>query len=375
MPHDDELLATITDEIRRTGPMTFARFMELALYAPDLGYYTRAESPIGRGGDFLTAPETHPIFGAAIARHVAATWQALGRPPAFTVREYGAGTGALATAIVDALTDEHPALAAGLAYQAIDRNPHHAPTPPIDWLTPDQAQRAQPVAAGFVLANEFFDAFPVHRLERTPDGLREVYVDAGPSGLVEQVGPLSTPRIEERLAHEDIRLEPGQRAEVAFGHDTWFAEVAGWLARGVVVVIDYGAPAAELYGPRHRAGTLLGYLDHRVVDEPLAHVGRQDLTAHVDFTALHDAAMDAGFTALGTTTQAQYLVDLGLAELLERRRSDPRLGLGDYLALRSGLVRLLDPRHTGAFRVAGFGRDAPPDARLPGSPAHRGPAG
>jgi SAM-dependent MidA family methyltransferase len=373
MAEHEPLRDLIAAEIRRDGPMTFARFMELALYAPDLGYYTSDETRIGRQGDFLTAPETHPIFGAAIARHVAATWDALGNPDAFTVREYGAGTGALATAILDAARTDHRALAGALRYEAIDRNPRHAASPGIEWLTPDAAARRAPATAGFVLANEFFDAFPVHRLVGTPDGPREVSVDLGATGFQEHVGPLSTPRIAERLAREDIRLDPGQRAELAFGHGEWFAEVRAWLRRGVAVVIDYAHPASELYGPRRRAGTLLGYLDHRVVDDPLAHVGRQDLTAHVDLTALADAAGEHGFTALGTTTQARYLIALGLEDLLERRRADPHLGLGDYLALRSGLARLLDPRHTGGFTVAAFGREAPPTVTLPGALPERGP--
>src|SRR6185295_11973588 len=119
-----------------------------------LGYYTSSETRIGRQGDFLTAPETHPIFGAAIARHIAATWEALGSPVVFTVREYGAGTGALATAILDAVRTDHPGLAGALRYEAIDRNPHHAAAAGIDWLTPDAAAHRDPATAGFVLANE-----------------------------------------------------------------------------------------------------------------------------------------------------------------------------------------------------------------------------
>jgi SAM-dependent MidA family methyltransferase len=384
---DPDLLALITAEIRRSGPMTFARFMELALYAPELGYYTSPATRIGRGGDFLTAPETHPIFGAAIARQVAAVWHRLGEPATFVVREYGAGTGALAEGIVAALRADEPDLATILRYEAVEINATRrheleqrqpASPPPnasaanyaaegIVAMSPQEGAVAPPMAAGLVLANEFFDAFPVHRVEQTPDGLRERFVTEGASGLAITLGAPSTPRLAERLATEDVELAPGQRAEIAFGLEEWFAEVGAWLGSGLVVVIDYGDQAAELYGPRRRNGTLLGYIGQQVIDDPLAAVGRQDLTAHVDFTAVERAATAAGFMALRFTTQAQYLVSLGLEHLLERARSDPDQSLGRYLELRSGLARLLDPRHTGGFRVLALGRGLGTDLPLLGA--------
>ena len=374
------LAALIEAEIRRTGPISFARFMELALYAPDLGYYTSPEARIGRGGDFLTAPETHPIFGAAIARQIEGVWRRLGGPGDFTVREYGAGTGALAESILAAVGANHPDLAPAVRYEAVEINPWRREDmvrrlgPKVApgrfaALAPDDAVRPPPatsVPAGFVIANEFLDAFPVHRVRQTDVGLREVFVDATSDGFVERLGPPSTPLIAERLAREGITLEPGQQAEFAFGLKPWFAGVGAWLTSGVVLVIDYGAPAAELYAARHRAGTLLGYIGHEAIDDPFAAVGRQDLTAHVDLTAVEQAAADAGFSVLGQTTQARFLIDLGLEDLLEQARSDSALGLGDYVELRSGLARLIDPRHTGGFAVGVFGRGLPDGPPLRG---------
>jgi SAM-dependent MidA family methyltransferase len=374
---DQALLARIVDEIRGSGPMTFARFMELALYAPQLGYYTSPATRIGRRGDFLTAPELHPIFGAAIARFVAATWEHMGRPASFAIREYGAGTGALARATAAALAADAPDLARALRYEAVEINPQRredleASWPP-EWpiplatLDPATARTARPTSAGIVLANEFLDAFPVHVVEQADDGLREVHVAA--SSATELVATLrapSTPLLAEQLTAEGVVLTPGQRAEVAVGLDGWFAEVAGWLGTGVALAIDYGAAASDLFGAPRPRGTVVGYVGHQVVDDPLVAVGRQDLTAHVDFTAVDRAAQTAGLTPLGFTTQAAFLVDLGLEELLERRRSDPSLGLGDYLELRSALARLLDPRHTGGFRVLALGRGVGPEPPLPG---------
>lgn len=377
---DPDVVALIRDEIARTGPITFARFMDLALYAPALGYYTSPPTRIGRRGDFLTAPETHPIFGAALARQVADAWHRLGRPPEFTVREYGAGRGALAEAIIRTLAADEPELARALRYEAVEINPHRRdelvrrladalPGAAFSALGPATAAGSAPAPAGLVLANEFLDAFPVHRVEQTAGGLRELYVDWRDEALVDVPGPASTPLLAERLEAEGIRLEAGQRAEIALGLDGWLAEVARWLRRGFVIVIDYGYPADDLYARRRRAGTLMGYVDHHPVDDPLVAVGRQDLTTHVDFTAVERAATAAGLTTIGSTTQASFLVSLGLEDLLERARSSPDLRLEEYLELRSGIVRLLDPRHTGGFRVLVLGHDA--DAGQPLLGLHR----
>ena len=361
------LVGLIREEIAGAGPITFARFMELALYTPELGYYTSSPTRIGRGGDFLTAPETHPIFGAALARQVADVWRRLDKPPTFTIREYGAGRGALAESIVTALAADEPELSGSLSYEAVEVNPYRRadlerrlaaamPELPLRTLEPAAAAATRPPATGLVLANEFLDAFPVHRVRQTRDGLREVYVEWRGGAFVEVSGPPSTLRIAERLEAEGVHFVEGQQAEIALGVGGWLAEVGGWLRSGVAIVIDYGYPAAELYGPRRLAGTLMGYADHRLPDDPLLAVGRQDLTAHVDFTAVERAATAAGLAILGSTTQARFLLSLGLEELLERSRSDPAQSLAEYLALRSSIARFLDPRHTGGFRVLALGR-------------------
>jgi len=379
-PSDPALVSMIHSEIAQRGPITFARFMDLALYAPEIGYYTSAAVRIGRRGDFLTAPETHWIFGAAIARQVADVWRAMDRPSQFVVREYGAGSGALAEAIATELAVHEPDLAATLRYQAVEINGHRrddlvrrleaaAPALRFEAIDPLSAATVVPVAAadtGVVLANEYFDALPVHRVEQGLDGLTEIFVDWRGDSFVDVAGPPSTARLAARLATENVHLAPGQRAEIALDLDDWFVALAQWLRNGVVVAIDYGHEAAELYGPSRRAGTLLGYLGHAVVDDPLASVGRQDLTAHVDFTALEAAAAGAGFTFMGRSTQARFLMELGLEELLERARAEPGLSLGQYVELRAGVVRLLDPRHTGGFQVLALGRGPAGDQPLRG---------
>jgi SAM-dependent MidA family methyltransferase len=376
------LVERIRAEISVDGPITFARFMELALYEPELGYYrVPAERP-GRAGDFLTAPETHPIFGAAIARQLDEIWQRLGRPDRFVLREYGAGSGTLAVAILDALAGRgrlgrvagSPELAAAIRYAPVEVNPHRRAelvrriAVAGSGAALELELEADRPEVGAVVANEFLDALPVHRVLGRADGqLAELFVGWNGTAFVEQAGEPSTAALAERFAAEGIVLAEGARAEVCLEIDGWIGRVSEGLARGAVLVIDYGHPAAELYGPTRAAGTLLAYSGHRVHEDWAVAVGRQDLTAQVDFSALDRAARATGLTPLGLTSQAEFLVGAGMDELIEAIRSDPTTTLEDWLAVRSAVARLLDPRAMGGFGVSLLGRglaEGPPLAGL-----------
>ena len=244
--------------------------------------------------------------------------------------------------------------------------------------------RARPAVDGIVLANEVLDALPVHRVRRRGDSLREVAVDLGPDdALVEVEIDPSTPALADRLANEGIELVDGQTAEICLALDAWIAAAAASIARGVLLLIDYGAPAAALYDPvRRRDGTLRAYVRHQVHDDPYRHVGRQDLTAHVDVTAVERAAHAAGLTTIGITTQAEALMGLGIEARLQAIQADPATTFEDYTLVRSALMRLLDPAAMGRFQVMAFGRDWPDDGgdepplglfafRLPARPDRR----
>ena len=361
---DAVLAGRIRDEIRREGPMPFARFMELALYDPDGGYYRSAEARPGRAGDFLTAPELHPMFGQLIGRAVEDAWRALGEPERFVVVEHGAGEGSLAVPLLRALpaairyapieVDDrrlatlHERLEeAGLADRLDDR----APDAPFD---------------GVVIANEVLDALPVHRVRLVAGALLEVAVDVAPDGAFVEVEIAPTrPDLAARLQAEGIDLVGGQTAEICLAIDDWVASALAPLRRGLALVIDYGAIAQELYDPiRRRDGTLRAYVRHQVSDDPYRLVGRQDLTAHVDVTAVQRAAEAAGLTTLGITTQAEALMGLGVEDRLREIQADRATTFEDYTLLRSALMRLLDPAAMGRFRVMVFGRAWPPDAPL-----------
>ena len=377
---EPRLVARIRAEIGANGPITFARFMGLALYEPDLGYYRSADARPGRAGDFLTAPEMHPIFGAAIARQLDEVHRRLGAPGRFVVREHGAGSGALALAILEAISGQgrlggvagSPALARAIRYVPIEVNDQRR-VELIDRLgaagfggalEPDLALDAS--EPGATLANELLDALPVHRVRAVGGRLRELFVDWQAGGFVEVEGEPSTPALGLRLDDEGVVLGNGARAEISLELDGWFAGVAAGLALGVVLVIDYGHPAAELYAPTRAGGTLRAYAGHRVHDDWTIAVGRQDLTAHVDFSAVDRAAAAVGLDRLGQTSQAEFLVGLGLDELLEAIRSDPDTTVEAWLATRSAVRRLLDPRATGGYRVALFGRGIDTEPMLGG---------
>jgi SAM-dependent MidA family methyltransferase len=367
---DPDLAAGIRAEIEATGPITFARFMDRALYEPGLGYYRSAASRPGREGDFLTAPETHPIFGRAVGRQLDEIWQVLGRPDPFTVRELGAGTGALAAAILEGLTADGSGLPDSLRYEPVEIDDRRL-VALAKRLGPTGKGAVRPPTTdgpivGCVLANEVLDALPVHRVVRRKGQLRELLVDVVDGSFAEVEGEPSTPALAERLTSEDVELAEGQRAEICLALDGWIDAAAAGLARGVLLLIDYGHPATELYGPRRMAGSLRAYVRHRVHDDVFANVGRQDLTAHVDVTAVERAALRAGLDGLGITSQAEFLVGLGIGEVLAEVQSHPTTTLESYLELRSALGRLLDPAATGAFRVMAFGRGLPPHTHLRG---------
>jgi SAM-dependent MidA family methyltransferase len=369
---DPRLVERIAAEIRRDGPMPFARFMEIALYDPEAGYYTAdravddATGP-GRGADFLTAPEGHPIFGWAVAGHLESVWLALDRPPRFMVREHGAGTGALAAGILDGLRRSGSALGEAIRYQPVDASPARLAALQQRLEASGLASSLEPgdgrPEAGAVVANELLDALPVHRVEGGAEGaLLERFVTLNPDGgFTTALGPPSTSDLTTRLDAERIRLEPGQPAEVSLGLDNWMAHAAGGLQRGELLLIDYGYPATELYRPE-RGSTLRAYHRHRVHADPLVAIGRQDLTAHVDLTAVERAAVAGGLSPIGRTTQARFLAALGAGELLVALQREPATDLAGYLEARAALVRMLDPRVTGGFAVLAFGRELPPDA-------------
>jgi len=363
-----ELVAILREEIELAGAITFARYMELALAHPQHGYYQSQETRAGFTGDFLTGPETHRIFGQTIARQIAECRDRLGQPERFVVREDGAGAGTLARDILDGLREERPDVLTAIRYELSDVNTARVEAG-LRKLEEAGHGSAASVASsgpftGVLLANELLDAFPAHRLVVRDGELREVFTGWRDGWFADVEGPLSDARLASSL--DGLTLAEGQSLEVSPDAWTWAAGIGDTLERGYAILIDYGYPAERLYDPSERPdGTLRTYSQHEVGDDPYLRVGMQDLTAHVDFTAVSNAAVTGGCTHLGLISQAHFVAGLGIEELLLRLQSTGN-DLNDYLAARETIMHLLDPRSLGRFHVLILGKDVATESPLRG---------
>ena len=361
---DEAVVAAIRDEIARHGPITFARFMERALYEPGHGYYRRPEPGPGRDGDFLTAPEAHPIFGAAVGRLVEEAWVALGRPEPFTVTEHGAGTGALAVGLLTGLRASQSPLDTVVRDRPVEVEParRSALRERLGADGLDDTLVGEPAGTQAVIANEVLDALPVHRVIGRRGVIRELFVGVDRDHFAWIEGVPSTPALAARLEAEHVALEEGQITEICLALDGWLADATADLDRGVVILVDYAAEPADLHAADRSTGTLRAFARHAVGADPLRHVGRQDLTATVDLAAVRAAAAQAGLDPVGETTQAELLATVGTTAL-----TAPFTRTGDLqsaIALRSALARLMDPRGMGGYRVLVLGRGLPPGTQL-----------
>ena len=348
--------------------ITFAKFMNLALYHPTLGYYTAVGQKIGgAGADFYTSPDVSPAFGQLIARQIAQCWQLMGQLVNFTIVEQGAGVGKLAADILNELRTSQPDFYATLTYAIVEISPdlqarQREALPaaaPVRWH--EQLAQVGPIE-GVILSNELVDAFPVHIVVgQEGGGLVEVYVTTGDvhadetfdpdaANLREIIAEPSSPALAQYFAHLGITIPPNNRAEVNLAALDWLAEVASVLRRGYVITIDYGNRADRLYSPRRTDGTLLCYYQHTLSGNPYARLGRQDITAQVDFTTLQQHGEELSLHTIGLTNQAAFLTSLGLSDILQGL---PSLGLSDeqFIRQRAGLLRLIEMGGLGRFQV------------------------
>ena len=364
-------------EIRRRiaegGPITFAEFMDVALYWPQGGYYAARDpvsgldlDPIGAGGDFYTSPLVHPAFGALLAVQLFQMWQLMERPAPFTVVEQGAGNGLLGRDIVNFAAGLPAGFADCLRYICVDRRLNRSLDIGLS-NTHRIASAGLPVRPiqGCVLSNEYLDAFPVHQVMIEQGGeqggeqgrLNEVYVALDNDELVTRTGQPSTPALAARFESLSLSLKEGQTAEVNLGLDTWASEAAATLERGFVLSVDYGRPAQELYSPEHQFnGTLTTFHQHLQTDSPLKRVGQQDITAQVDFTSVVNAGRNAGLEPMGYTTQQEFLHHLNFTHFLEQVGSRNG-GQREIHANRAAMLELVKTGGLGDFKVLAQGKN------------------
>jgi len=343
------LVARIEAELRaQENWISFARYMELALYEPQYGYYAAAGNPLGASGDFITAPELSPLFARTLARQLAALLR-----PGDAVLEFGAGSGALAAHLCDELAAlgaaPHPYLI--LETSGVLRERQRARLGArAQWLV-----RMPAGFRGIMLANEVADAMPVHAIAWTRSGISERGVCAKDGRLAWCERP---PAAEVLAAAQDIAIDlpPSGRyeSELALAAPGWLRSLAAALERGAILVIDYGFPQREYYHPQRSMGTLMCHYRHRAHADPFFFPGLQDITAHVDFSALAQAAAQSGLDLLGYANQAQFLVNCGITDLLGAEDSG---NAAQYAPLAASAQTLLSPAEMGElFKVLAVGR-------------------
>jgi SAM-dependent MidA family methyltransferase len=329
--------------------------MEAALFDAEDGYYTTRAS-LGFDGDYITSTDLGPAFGRLLARGVADLWSHMGRPPVWDLVEAGAGRGILMRDLLSSLERERSDAARGVRPAIVEVSPRMRGQQSLALEGRDLRWASVPHSLapiqGVLFANEILDAFPVHVLIRTPEGVREVFVGEENGTLVELL----------RAPSQNLRwrvpesVPVGGRWETSPAAEGWVASLAGALVSGYVVFVDYGGEETDLL-TRDGAGTIRGFARQRLVADPLADPGRHDLTASVDFTAIRRAAEGAGLRFAGSATQRDMLLALGIREATAR----PSTPIEQLRAAgrRSAIDALLDPNGLGAFKVVCFAKDAP----------------
>lgn len=357
LAHSDRLRTHIRAEIGASGgAISFARFMQLALYAPGLGYYVAGQRKFGADGDFVTAPELGPLFARCLARQCR---QILAALEGGDILETGAGSGILAADLLVELESlgrlpEHyfilevsTDLRARQAETLRQKAAHLLAR--VHWL-----DALPPTFRGIVLANELLDAMPVERFKITENGINQLHVAWDDDRFTWRERPADM-SIRSRL--EPLALAPDYTSEVNLQAEAWIRSTADILQQGVLLLIDYGFPRAEFYHPHRSHGTLMCHYRQRAHHDPLILVGLQDITAHVDFTAMAEAGTASGLALLGYTSQAAFLIGAGLEQLVTM--SEPE-NTRAHLALTQQIKKLTLPHEMGElFKVMAIGRGMP----------------
>ena len=348
---NDELRTIILDRIGEQGKITFAEFMAGCLYEPGLGYYTSPGKKVGAEGDFYTSSNVHQVFGRLIAREIHRMWQTMEEPAEFDFVEVGAGNGRLAADVMNALSELDHRFYTAVTCRLIEAEPSlrelqremlNTHLHKVVWSEPADLASGRLSFRGCLYSNELIDSFPVHLVEMTAAGLKEVYVTASEENFGEILSEPSGPELAAYLERLGITLYPGQRAEINLAAPAWLKSAAAALGRGFVLTIDYGFSAVELYAPHRKNGSLLCYYRHTIEENPYLRVGQQDITSHVDFTTLITIGEQEGLETVWFGEQYRFLMGAGIMEemmLLEKSATTE----SERMKNRLGLKKLMLP--------------------------------
>lgn len=358
-----ELSEIIRSEITARGAMPFRRFMELALYHAEFGYYASGRARIGRHGDFFTNVSVGPLFGRLLARQIAEMWRVLDEPAEFTIIEQGAHGGELAADVLGGLREIFPACSEAARYRIVE---------PFPKLEARQRERLGTFAGkvgwsrgleevrveiGVHISNELPDAFPVHLVKWVCGKWREQMVARQGGRFVFSDGPPVADELREACARIPAPLPEGYVTEVNLAAGVWIREVSATMRCGFVLAVDYGFPRHEYYAPTRTAGTLSAYAGHRREPDVLTRPGEIDLTAHVEFDSLIESAASASLGLEGFTDQHHFMVGLGMEHFAE----------GANAAERRAFQTLMHPQFMGtAFKAVAFSKGVTPASQLGG---------
>ncbi|HEU5374499.1 MAG TPA: SAM-dependent methyltransferase [Ktedonobacteraceae bacterium] len=352
----------ICERIQRDGPLTFAEYMRMALYEPGYGYYVSGPTKVGWAGDYFTSSDLPELFAHCLGRQFSLFWEKLKRPAPFVVLEQGAGRGYLADGVRSWAARENTDFAQALVYATEDIHSGQDSLYPLNLP-----------AAHVLFSNELIDALPVHIVEAREGKLYEVYVSCQDGRLREMLDEPSSREVADYLEVARIpwrNFPAGWRAEINLDALRWLEQATSSLyPHGFILTIDYGEKARELYTRARQHGTLLCYHQHTTNERPLLLPGKQDITAHVDFSALIQKGRALGLHLHKYTTQRQWLDECGLPAELERRRArdfapadtsrasdQGQVALLAWYNLRQRAAVLTDPAGMGNFKVLGLRR-------------------
>lgn len=335
---NEHIIQRIKEEINSTSrkAISFARFMHICLYEPEHGYYMSDRVKIGKEGDFYTSSAVGTIMGEMLAKYCAdfiARYFIHERVVALV--EWGGGDGRLAQQVLDELKQSYPDTYRTIKYVSVEQSMMHRELQSkalsehaerVQWLSPHEWLSRRHDAATIVFSNELLDAFPVHRIVRQHDCLYEIFVGwhEQEARFVEKLVPLEDERLLRYIEAEALTLLHGQRAEINLDAEQWIEQVGAALQKGVLITIDYGDLAEEIYASHRMQGTLLCYRNHQAYDQPLIHVGEQDITAHVNFSACIRAGESVGLKHGSYVDQKTFLIEAGILEKLkDHSNGDP----------------------------------------------------
>lgn len=356
LAHSQLLIDFIAADIQQAGGwINFARFMQLALYTPDLGYYSHLSKKFGEAGDFITAPEISSLFGACLAQQIAPVL----KETQGQLLELGAGSGKLALDLLTTLDSlaslptEYLILEVSASLRQRQQERLRTALPEhlfnkLRWLDGIPAS-----ISGFIVANEVLDALPVHIVHTLGGQIFERGVHISGQQLAWSEQPITDAHLAQSV--DELRLPDDYTTELNLAAAGLIGSMAQALEQGAMLWIDYGFSAAEYYHPQRNQGTLMCHYQHHSHDNPLVYPGLQDITAHVDFTAVAQAGLACGLTLEGYTNQAQFLINCGI---IERLSQTPAEDVSKYLPLASQAQKLLSPAEMGElFKVIAFSKN------------------